>query len=81
MNELQKTDILAEIIATKRKELAARVEAHAGESDLRAIPFEGVQAQRSRSLRRALLASPTGIIARSAGAARREQDRAEDENG
>jgi indole-3-glycerol phosphate synthase len=63
MSELQKTDILAEIIATKRKELAARVEAHASESDLRAIPFEGVQAQRSRSLRRALLASPTGIIA------------------
>ena len=62
-NSLHATDILAQIIATKRQELAARVEAHASESDLRAIPLEGVQAQRSRSLRQALLASPTGIIA------------------
>ena len=65
-NSLHATDILDQIIATKRQELADRVEAHASESDLRAIPFEGMQgvkAQRSRSLRQALLDSPTGIIA------------------
>ena len=62
-NSLHATDILDQIIATKRQELAARAEAHASESDLRAIPLEGVKAQRSRSLRQALLDSPTGIIA------------------
>ena len=65
-NSLHATDILDQIIATKRQELAARAEAHASESDLRAIPLEGMQgvkAQRSRSLRQALLDSPTGIIA------------------
>ena len=63
-------DILEQIIATKRQELQAarthRAEAHASASDLRAIPLEGVQgvkAQRRRSLKQALLASETGIIA------------------
>ncbi|MBQ6245141.1 MAG: indole-3-glycerol phosphate synthase TrpC [Bacteroidales bacterium] len=59
-------DILEQIIATKRQELAARVEAHASDSDLRAIPLEGVQgvkAQGSRSLRKSLISSGTGIIA------------------
>ena len=54
MSELQKTDILAEIIQTKRQELAARV-----------IPLEGAQGVRTKtvSLRQALMESPTGIIA------------------
>ena len=63
-------DILEQIIATKRQELQAarthRAEAHASASDLRAIPLEGVQgvkAQRRQSLKQALLASETGIIA------------------
>ena len=56
MSYLQKTDILSEIIATKRQELAARAGMHAGDSVPRDI------AQR-RSLKKALAESPTGIIA------------------
>ena len=69
-NNLAKTDILSRILETKRQELQAarthRAEAHASASDLRAIPLEGVQgvkALRRRSLKQALLASETGIIA------------------
>lgn len=56
MSYLQKTDILSEIIATKRQELAAHAGMHAGDSVPRDI------AQR-RSLKKALAESPTGIIA------------------
>ena len=66
MKELEKTDILSEILATKRRELAERAGTHAGESGLRAIPLggaQGVKGRRCRSLRQALLGSEAGIIA------------------
>ena len=54
MSDLGKTDILARILETKRQELAGR-----RQEDVSGIPLSGKQ----RSLKKALAASSTGIIA------------------
>ena len=66
-NKLYSTDILGEIIKTKRQELAALAEsarAHASEGCLAKNPVDGAAGTAGkRSLKRALAESATGIIA------------------
>ena len=66
-NKLYSTDILGEIIKTKRQELAALAEsarAHASEGCLAENPADRAAGTTGkRSLKRALAESPTGIIA------------------
>jgi len=66
-NDLQLTDILGEIIKTKRQELAAlagSAKEHTGEGCLAKSPVDGAAGTTGkRSLKRALAESATGIIA------------------
>ena len=68
-NKLHSTDILGEIIKTKRQELAEldkRTRAHASDSSLAKSPVDGTEGMKKtgkRSLKKALAESATGIIA------------------
>ena len=56
-------DILSDIIASKRRELRQQQEAIPAEALRRLIESEDVTSHATRSMKRALAASPTGIIA------------------